>query len=252
MSPALGYIFLSAGTKSAFARDPRKITGWNKQMQSIGVTARQRRLRIKKWFADHNTYKNASPFDQSQFVAALILAERESVPIVVSDFFRLANRYPWETAIARIVSLQGCPVEVIDGTTGLSLWALDETLTHLLLSNARRAVSARRRSANTVVEESPRRPSKDDSQGRRKRMPTKAARTATADHYAAGMAKIINDVRSELPPHQRGNLTAIADRMNAKGFNTRTGKPWIGQQIKRTLERAAHVAERRKLAKKEG
>lgn len=235
--PAIGYIFLPYGTKAQFRRDKRKLPGFTKQQAKIRWIAKELGCTVKKWCVDHNTNRRAGPFDQGNFITALHESERQSMPLIVADFFRLAGRYGFDEGVTRISQLNKRSVLIIDATSAAPVKAMKTSALRQHLAKAIRETNAHR----AVVKHGIKAAKAEADPGNRaitRRYRAPRSFSVASDH-AREIENLVGQISSELPPSKRKNYAEIARELNSRGINTRSGNPWSRNQVRRTLLRAA-------------
>ncbi len=236
LQPAIGYIYITQGTKAQFRRDRNGMPGFKTQVAKIRWIASKIDLAVSKWFVDHNTGRRTGPFDQGNFVMALYEAERQSMPLLVADFFGLAGRYGMSDGLHRITQLNKRSVSIFDATSTFPVRTIKEDSLKPLLARAVRESEARGAVVRYGIEAAKAESGPESkSTPRRRKMPPQ--HSVTSDH-ALQIARIVDQIAPELPASKRQNYAALADALNSREINTRTGRRWTRQQLRRVLLRA--------------
>lgn len=164
-------------------------------------------------------------------------ARRSSAPIIIAGAFELLARLPESTAVSTHEFLKNGGVDVIDTDTGVKLNELSQRAFLTLYRNS----SDRRRAQKAA-----RLPRKAGSKSgtaydRVRRAGIEAARQA-ANRYAVLMAPKVAEVQTALAESQKDSFTAIALALNERGYQTRRGKLWKPEQVRRLLRRIGELS----------
>jgi len=242
-SDAIAYYALSSGRKPRTAGDLKNAPGIRLANGASQFFAASKGLSILLTYPDHCTSPRANFFHRNSFLEAIEHAEREQCALIVFDYFGLLARLKDKEDLLTHARIIKSGIVVYDSKLSINVSDMNgETLGVLLLS-ARKTKSMRSWAIKTGLENKKHKgghPNKG-SLARAQRRGSLFLKTG-ADRFAKRMQPTIDGIDTELKATGKSTFSAIAGKLNARGYTTRRGKQWRAQSVKRVRERSVEFS----------